>query len=98
MNGGVLETGTVMGEGKTPLKFIPNPLYYQGDGFDIMRDNFLNQDVQIYPGDSRKKFGPIIDINSVGVTFRITKSDCDQYLVNDIRFISYSHNLTFRKV
>lgn len=98
MNSGVLETGEVLDETKISLAFVPNPLYYQGDGFDIMRDNFLNQDVQIYPGDSRKKFGTIIDINSVGVTFKITKSDCDQYLVDDIRFISYSHNLTFRKV
>ena len=98
MNSGVLETGTCVGEFKMPSAFVPNPPYYQGDGFDTMRDEFLNKNVQIYPGDSRKKFGIVVDINKAGVTFKITKSECEQYMIDDIRFISYSHSLTFRKV
>jgi hypothetical protein len=102
MNGGVLKTGEVMGEFSKqlgiPLEFVPNPPYYQGDGFDIMRDEFLNKNVQIYPSDSRKKFGTIIDINKAGVTFKIYDSVCDAYTVDSVVFISFANNLTFRKV
>ena len=98
MNGEVLKTGEVMGEFKIPLAFVPNPPYYQGDGFDIMRDEFLNKNVQIYPSDSRKKFGKVIDINKAGVTFKIYDSVYDAYPVDSVIFISFANNLIFRKM
>jgi hypothetical protein len=61
-----------------------------------MTRNFENKIVQIYPGDTYKKWGRVIDINSEGVTFEITKSTCDDYVVGDIYFISYSARLTFK--
>ena len=98
MNSGVLKTGEVLYETKIPLAFVPNPLYYQGDGFDIMRDEFLDKNVQIYPSDSIKKFGKVIDINKAGVTFKIYDSVCDAYPVDSVIFISFANNLIFRKV
>ena len=63
-----------------------------------MTRNFENKTVQIYPGDTYKKWGRVIDINSAGVTFEITWSASADYVVGDIYFISYSAGLKFKLV
>ncbi len=61
----------------------------------IELNDLIGQEVKIYPGDTYKKWGRIIDINDNGVLFQITKSECVNYEVGSIRFISYSANLSF---
>ena len=61
--------------------------------------DLVGKEVQIYPGDTYKKWGRIININDNGVLFLITKSDygcSDSYEVGSYRFISYSANLNFK--
>ncbi len=58
-------------------------------------NDLIGQEVKIYPGDTYKKWGRIIDINDNGVLFQITKSECVNYEEGSIRFISYSANLSF---
>ncbi len=66
--------------------------------FTQMLRNFENKTIQLYPGDSNAKFGKVLDANSGGVTFLITKSNCDRYAEGDVYFISYSANLKFKIV
>lgn len=63
-----------------------------------MNDEFLNKEVQIYPGDSYSKWGIVRDINNAGVVFEITKSEAYQYTVGKLYFISWAANLCFKLV
>ena len=54
--------------------------------------------VQIYPGDTHSKFATIIDIDPVGHTFEITKSDASEYKVGDIIFWSHSSPLKMKLI
>ena len=60
-----------------------------------MKNTFLNKEVQIFPGDTNWKYGTVLDINTVGVTFLITKSKCGSYPVGSVRFIAFGNNLNF---
>jgi hypothetical protein len=64
--------------------------------FAQMIRNFENKTVQIFPGDTKSKCGKVLDINSAGVTFLITYSQCSDYVVGDVYFIAYSAKLTFK--
>lgn len=64
-------------------------------------EQFLNKEVLIYPGDTRRKTGIIKEINEKGVVFLITSytphSEVDHsYTVGRLQFISFSANLTFQ--
>ena len=61
-----------------------------------MNDEFLNKEVQIYPGDTYSKQGIVRDINNAGVVFEITKSEAHQYTVGKLYFISWAANLCFK--
>lgn len=64
-----------------------------------MDDEFLGKEVQIYPGDTYSKKGIVRDINNAGVVFEITEADKHtQYTVGKLHFISWSANLTFKRV
>ena len=63
-----------------------------------MKAQFLNKEVQVYPTDTHKKFARVVDINPVGVTFLVTKSEGARWKVGDIKFIAYSANLSFTLV
>jgi hypothetical protein len=63
-----------------------------------MKKNFENKTVQLFPGDTYTKFGTVIDINEVGVTFSITKSNSSDYVVGGVYFIAFSANLKFALV
>lgn len=63
-----------------------------------MNDEFLNKEVQIYPGDTYKKKGIVRDINNAGVVFEITMSESSQYTVGKLHFISWAANLCFKLV
>ena len=59
-------------------------------------EKFFNKLVQIYPGDSRSKFGKVMEVDSYGVTFLITKSSCASYALGSLHYISHSKGLTLR--
>ena len=58
-------------------------------------EDLIGEEVQIYPGDTYKKWGRIIEVTDKGVLFEITRSEAHDYSVGSIRFISYSANLNF---
>ncbi len=61
----------------------------------IGMEDLIGEEVQIYPGDTYKKWGRIIDVTDNGVLFEITRSQAADYSVGSIRFISFSANLNF---
>lgn len=58
-------------------------------------NDLIGQEVKLYPGDTYSKWAKILDIADNGILFEITRSNCENYKVGTIRFISYSANLTF---
>ena len=62
-------------------------------------EDLIGKEVQIYPSDTYKKWGKIININDNGVLFLITRAEnnCGSgYEIGSYRFISYSANLSFK--
>ena len=57
--------------------------------------DLVGKEVQIYPGDTYKKWGIVLEVNDHGILFEITrvnKGETD-YKPRSIRFIAYSANL-----
>lgn len=93
---------TIMGkrliEGTLPE--IVRQLKRMAENIDYDRSEWMGKEVQIYPGDTRSKWGKIVDMNAHGVTFLITKyngTDGD-WVVGKHKFISYSSKLTFMEI
>lgn len=58
--------------------------------------DFIGKEVSIYPDDTYRKMGIVLDITDAGVMFKITKAEPGSgYAVGEIVFISYSANLSF---
>ena len=57
--------------------------------------DLVGKEVQIYPGDTYKKWGIVLEVNDNGVLFRITRAEsgATAYSPGSIRFIAYSANL-----
>lgn len=67
---------------------------------DYSKSEWMGKEVQIYPGDTRSKWGKIVDMNEHGVTFLITRyngNDGD-WQVGKRTFVSYSSKLSFREI
>lgn len=45
---------------------------------EYMIKTFLGKEVNIFPFDSKEKFGIVLDINPAGVVFEITERTCPQ--------------------
>ena len=58
-------------------------------------EDLIGEEVQLYPGDTYKKWGRIIEVTDKGVLFEITRSGDQDFSVGSIQFISYSANLNF---
>lgn len=58
----------------------------------------IGKEVRIYPGDTRSKQGIIVEMNADGVLFKITESDCSDYSVGKLHFISYAARLNFEEI
>jgi len=59
-------------------------------------NELIGKEVQIFPGDTREKFGKIVEITDGGILFKITRSGSPNYIVGKLRFIAYSAKLTFQ--
>jgi hypothetical protein len=58
--------------------------------------NYINKKIQLYPGDTYKKFGTILNVDSYGFTIKITEADPrTDYTEGDEIFISHSSPFTF---
>lgn len=71
---------------------------YQCDGYDKLREMFMDKIVQINPNDTYWKFGRVKEITPVGVVFLITtvqNSERVNYKVGDLVFLSH-HNLSYK--
>ena len=57
--------------------------------------DLIGKEVQIYPGDTYKKWGIVLEVNDNGVLFKITRAEngASSYQKGSIRFIAYSANL-----
>jgi hypothetical protein len=64
------------------------------------KNELIGKEVRIYPGDTYKKQGVILDINDHGVLFRITyyAGSDHQYRIGKKHFISYSASLIFAEI
>ena len=58
-----------------------------------MITQFINKEVQVYPGDTHAKYAKVIDINPAGVTFKATAGGA--WRENSIHFIAFSASLKF---
>lgn len=63
---------------------------------EFMKEMFLGKEVNIFPGDTNRKFGIVLDINPAGVVFEITGRSEPQpnYFKGQIVFIAME-KLTF---
>ena len=65
-------------------------------------EDLIGKEVYIFPGDTNKKKGIIVDMNANGVLFKITsteeQSTFKTYEVGKLCFIAYSAKLSFREV
>ena len=61
------------------------------------KKELIGKEVKIYPGDSNKKRGIILDIDDKGVLFQITyySNNDGQYQVGKKHYISFEARLTF---
>ena len=61
-------------------------------------NDLVGHEVAIYPGDTNKKYGKIIDISEQGILFCISKSQDKEYNVGSFHFISFSARLSFSTI
>ena len=58
-----------------------------------MLDEYIGKEIELYPGDSYKKWGILLDYSPVGILVKITRSvSHSEYLEGDIAFFAYSAN------
>jgi hypothetical protein len=62
--------------------------------------SFVGKEVQIYPGDSYKKRGILLEISEQGFLFKITfySGDDKQYEVGKLHFISKNNLLSLKEI
>lgn len=67
---------------------------------DYSKSEWMGKEVQIYPGDTRSKWGKIVGMNEHGVTFLITRYNGTdgEWVVGKHKFIAYSSKLTFMEI
>ena len=93
---------TVMGkrliEGTLPE--IANQLKKLADNKNFGKSEWIGKEVQIYPGDTRSKWGKVVGMNDAGVTFLITRYEGSdrEWIVGKHKFISYSAKLSFIEI
>lgn len=60
------------------------------------KENYIGKEIQLYPGDTYKKWGIIEDVDNLGWTIKITDTENDKYRIGDRIFISHSKMFIFR--
>ena len=62
--------------------------------------SLVGKEVQIYPGDSNKKRGVLLEASAQGFLFKITyySGNDKEYEVGKLHFISISKSLSFKEI
>lgn len=64
------------------------------------KQNYIGKSIQLYPGDTVKKYGKILNVDDLGWTIEITNinrcNDTYTYTVGDVIFISHSKPFTYK--
>ncbi len=55
---------------------------------------FVGKEVQIYPNDTYKKYGILLEVSEHGFLFKITESKADNYKKDDLLFIAHATGVT----
>ena len=62
-----------------------------------VKENYVGKTIQLYPGDTYSKWGEILDVDDLGWTIKITKSeDKRDYCLESVHFISHSTEFHFK--
>jgi hypothetical protein len=79
---------------------IARQLKKLADAKNHSQSDWIGKEVQIYPGDTHKKWGKIVDMNEHGVTFLITNytGNDHEWQIGKRTFVSYSSKLSFREI
>lgn len=63
------------------------------------KESYIGKEIQLYPGDTYKKYGIIENVDDLGWTIRITDAQdnySSSYKTGDMVFISHSKQFNFR--
>lgn len=62
------------------------------------KQNYIGKNIQLYPGDTVKKYGKILNVDDLGWTIEITDvySCNDTYATGDVIFISHSKSFAYK--
>lgn len=62
------------------------------------KQNYIGKSIQLYPGDTVKKYGKILNVDDLGWTIEITNvNSCnDTYTTGDVIFISHSKSFVYK--
>lgn len=63
------------------------------------KESYIGKEIQLYPGDTYKKYGIIENVDDLGWTIKITDSDSaydNEYKIGCTFFISHSKAFRFR--
>ena len=62
------------------------------------KQNYIGKSIQLYPGDTVKKYGKILNVDDLGWTIEIIDvSSCnDTYTIGDVIFISHSKSFIYK--
>lgn len=62
------------------------------------KQNYIGKNIQLYPGDTVKKYGKILNVDDLGWTIEITDvNSCnDTYAIGDVVFISHSKSFIYK--
>jgi len=79
---------------------IARQLKKLADAKNYSKSDWIGKEVQIYPGDTRSKWGKIVDMNEHGVTFLITRNENNdrEWPIGKHKFISYSAKLSIVEI
>lgn len=61
------------------------------------KHNYIGKNIQLYPGDTYKKYGKILNVDDLGWTIEITdvSSGYNIHAIGDVVFISHSKPFTY---
>lgn len=65
---------------------------------NIDKKKYVGREIQIFPSDNYSKFGIITDVDELGWTVQITKSESTHYVVGEKYFFGHARNVTFKFV
>ena len=59
------------------------------------KEHYVGKAIQLFPGDTYRKFGVIKNVDDLGWIVEITESKCDHYKAGQEYFISHSYEFKF---